>query len=141
MRLYVYVVVHDSGFAPNPFHGYCTLATCKPRIRRGAEVEDWVMGLGSVRNAQAGKLIYAMRVDEAMSFNDYWNDPRFQKKKTERSGSQKSECGDNIYYSDPESEKWVQTSSYYNACDVKHDTNPPRTLISRKFRVLRQECH
>ena len=32
-RIYSYVVRYDSGFAPNPFYGYCTLATCKPDIR------------------------------------------------------------------------------------------------------------
>ena len=33
MRIYAYVVTHDNGFAPNPFHGFCTLATCKaPRF-------------------------------------------------------------------------------------------------------------
>lgn len=53
MRLYVYVVTHDTGFAPNPFHGYCTLATCKPHIRGRAEAGDWVIGLGSTQNGQA----------------------------------------------------------------------------------------
>src|SRR5712671_5339411 len=35
MRLYSYVVARDFGFAPNPFFGVCTLATCKPDIRKG----------------------------------------------------------------------------------------------------------
>jgi len=34
-RLYLYTMTYDSGFAPNPFHGICTLACCKPGIRRG----------------------------------------------------------------------------------------------------------
>lgn len=34
MTLYSYVVAHDFGFAPNPFDGLCTLATCKPDIRK-----------------------------------------------------------------------------------------------------------
>ena len=37
VRLYSYVFDHDYGFAPNPFHGVCTLATCKPSIREHAE--------------------------------------------------------------------------------------------------------
>ena len=45
MNIYSYVVTHDTGFAPNPFHGYCTLACCKPRIRSRAAVGDWVVGL------------------------------------------------------------------------------------------------
>ena len=34
-RVYMYVVDRDFGFAPNPFHGVRTLATCKPPIRKG----------------------------------------------------------------------------------------------------------
>ena len=46
MRLFSYVVAHDTGFSPNPFFGYCTLACCKPVIRRSAQAGDWVVGLG-----------------------------------------------------------------------------------------------
>ena len=35
-RIHSYVVRYDSGFGAQPFYGYCTLATCKPSIRRGA---------------------------------------------------------------------------------------------------------
>jgi len=41
--LYSYVVRYDSGFAPNPFGGYCTLATCKPEIRKTAQLGDWLV--------------------------------------------------------------------------------------------------
>lgn len=34
-KLYAYKMTHDTGFAPNPYFGVCTLACCKPRIRRG----------------------------------------------------------------------------------------------------------
>ena len=47
MTIYSYVVARDYGFAPNPFYGCCTLATCKPIIRRMAQVGDWVIGTGS----------------------------------------------------------------------------------------------
>ena len=72
-RIHSYVVRYDSGFAPNPFYGYCTLATCKPGIRRKAEVEDWVVGSGSNDRSvgRGGYLVYAMRVTEVMTFDDY----------------------------------------------------------------------
>ena len=140
MRLYVYVVTHDTGFAPNPFHGYCTLATCKPHIRGRAEAGDWVIGLGSTQNGQAGKLVYAMRVEEAMSFDDYWNEPRFREKRPKRTGRQEWQCGDNIYRSDAETGEWIQAPRYHsmgNGCadidHIKRDTNPPRALISEQF--------
>lgn len=49
MRLFSYVVVHDTGFSPNSFHGACTLACCKPKIRLSAELGDWIVGLAPKR--------------------------------------------------------------------------------------------
>ncbi|WP_225761747.1 hypothetical protein [Acinetobacter sp. Marseille-P8610] len=34
MKIFSYVVSRDFGFAPNPFFNFCTLATCKPKIRK-----------------------------------------------------------------------------------------------------------
>ncbi len=62
MRLHSYVVARDYGFAPNPFFGVCTLATCKPKIRSVAEVGDWVVGTGSKRRGRDKHIVYAMRV-------------------------------------------------------------------------------
>ena len=44
MKLYSYIVARDFGFAPNPFYGFCTLATCKPKIakdRYGWRLDNW----------------------------------------------------------------------------------------------------
>ncbi len=64
INLYSYVVAHDTGFAPNPFGNYCTLACCKPDIRKAANVGDWVVGTGSKKNDESDKIIYAMKVTE-----------------------------------------------------------------------------
>ena len=140
MRLYAYTMTTDNGFAPNPFHGFCTLATCKPQIRERAKNGDWVLGVGSPRNAQAGKLIYAMRVEEAMSFDDYWNDPRFQKKKPNPNGAEEPRCGDNAYHRCTDSRDWIQEHCYHslnNGCQnptsTAHDTKSLRVLISEHF--------
>lgn len=139
MRLYVYVVKHDTGFAPNPFHGYCTLATCKPVIRRCAAVGDWVLGVGSKDNGQDGQLVYAMKVEETMSFDKYWTDPRFQRKKPDPNGTQKLQRGDNIYHCDPLTGDWIQANGDHskNGCQdpksVETDTKAPRVLISEHF--------
>ena len=42
MKVYVYILAADGGFAPNPFFGWCTLACCKPAIRRRAQ--GWRLG-------------------------------------------------------------------------------------------------
>ena len=77
----MYVVARDFGFAPNPFHGYCTLATCKPRIRKKARVNDWVIGMGGSRLKATGKCIFAMRVTEIITFDECWVNPIFLDKK------------------------------------------------------------
>ena len=47
MAVMGYKLRHDTGFAPNPFHGFLTLATCKPAIRRCRAKGDWVAGFAS----------------------------------------------------------------------------------------------
>ena len=79
MRISVYVLKHDSGFAPNPFHGWCTLACCKPTIRRKARPGDWIVGI-TPRDLD-NRLAYAMKVDESLTFEEYGSDRRFKAKR------------------------------------------------------------
>ena len=87
MRLFSYVITVDAGFAPNPYHDFCTLAVCKPKIRKTASVGDWVIGTGSKMKGLQNRLIYAMRVTEEMKFNAYWTDPRFRRKRPDIYGN------------------------------------------------------
>jgi hypothetical protein len=137
--LYIYVVDRDLGFAPNPFHGSCTLATCKPVIRNGAKVGDWVMGVGGGRLKATGKCIYLMRVSETLTFNEYWSDARFQRKKPLRNGSLVMMVGDNIYHQEADG-SWVQEDSHHsnpdgspNVENVQRDTSCMNVLISNHF--------
>ena len=99
-RLFSYILARDYGFAPNPFFGVCTLATCKPKIRQTASIGDWIIGTGSSKYGRQGYLIFAMRVTETMTFNEYWDDERFRRKKPNMMGSTKQAFGDNIYSRD-----------------------------------------
>lgn len=101
-RLYSYVVQHDHGFAPNPFWRVCTLANCKPVIRAHAAVGDLIVGTGSADLGVAGYLVYWMRIDEIMLFDEYWGDPRFARKKPNMRGSVMHRYGDNIYWTGPD---------------------------------------
>jgi hypothetical protein len=78
-RVFRYVVKHDSGFAPCFAAGACTLACCKPNIRRSAVVGDWVLGFAP-RNKGDARLLYAMRVGEVLDFESYAIDPRFEQR-------------------------------------------------------------
>lgn len=141
-RIHSYVVRFDSGFAPNPFYGFCTLATCKPTIRKSASIGDWIVGSGSNERKvrRGGHFVYAMRVTEVMTFREYDADTRFQKKKPYRQGSRKQSCGDNIYYRDTSDDSWLQRDSFhtdkYGKLHPKHvriDTGVDRVLISDDF--------
>lgn len=139
-HLFIYVVDRDFGFAPNPFHGYCTLATCKPPVRAKAQVGDWIMGVGGRRLKATGKCIYLMKVTEVLTFNHYWTDPRFQRKKPLMNGSKVMMVGDNIYHQQPDSETWIQEDSHHSNPDgsvsrtnLITDTSSSNVLISNHF--------
>jgi len=139
-RLYSYVVVRDFGFAPNPFFGWCTLATCKPNIRRVAKAGDWVVGHGSVARQRPAKLVYVMRVKEAPTFDDYWRDPRFLAKRPRFDGSTKQAFGDNIYHREALDQPWLQENSHHsnsdgtaNEANVDNDTQANRVLVANDF--------
>jgi Nucleotide modification associated domain 2 len=100
VTLYSYIIEHDLGFAPNPFHGACTLACCKPLIRKGASLGDYILGTGAVEPKLEGYLTFWMRVDEVLTFDEYWIDQRFHRKKPHMSATTYLRYGDNIYHRD-----------------------------------------
>ena len=133
-----YIVEHDIGFAPNPFFGVCTLATCKPEIRKHAAVGEWIVGIGSAADGIRGQMVYAMQVEEKLDFCQYWDDDRFQMKKPNFSGSLKQGQGDNVYHWTDG--KWVQersrhthTSAVTTAKHKRRDTKSDVVLISNRF--------
>lgn len=108
IRLFSYKMTNDTGFAPNPFWGYLTIATCKPGFRRSKRVGDWILGFSSksltrrygVRLDDVGeeKLIFAMKVSERLTTREYWLDYRFRSKKPSASAQAVVDrTGDNIY--------------------------------------------
>ena len=137
-RAFIYVVDRDFGFAPNPFHGFCTLATCKPRIRSVAAVGDWIVGMGGGRLRATGKCIFSMRVTKKVSFDDYWNSPEFRDKRPIRNGSMRMLVGDNIYHR--EADAWHQEDSHHsnedgsaNLRNLQADTRADAALVSSHF--------
>lgn len=136
----MYVVDRDFGFAPNPFHGCCTLATCMPRIRAKAQVDDWVVGMGGSRLKATGRCVYAMRVTETLSFNEYWTSLEYFDKRPVRNGSSVMMVGDNIYRRNQPNEQWQQLDSHHsnpdgtpNPLNINKDTSADRVLVSRDY--------
>jgi hypothetical protein len=140
MNVFTYVIDHDLGFAPNPFHGVCTLACCKPRIRKKAELGDIVLGTGAVMPQLRGHLTYWMQVDEITTFDVYWRDHRFRHKKPVMKGTTVYRYGDNIYHRDGQ-EMYRQEYSFHSledgavsGGDLRRDTGTTdKVLIGRNF--------
>lgn len=146
-RVYMYVVDRDFGFAPNPFHGVCTLATCKPPVRKGASAGDWVIGMGGSRLKATGRCIFAMEVTQAVTFNEYWASREFRNKRPVRNGSRVMMVGDNIYHRQEGQAVWQQLDSHHSLVDgspnpvnVRKDTKADRVLISRNFYYFGSEA-
>ncbi|MBN2878495.1 MAG: hypothetical protein JXN65_02585 [Clostridia bacterium] len=155
-KLFTYVVKHDSGFAPNPFGGYCTLACCKPKIRKTAGKlcasgkSVWIIGLTPANKGLGNKMIYAMKVTEALTFSEYFKDSRFEYKKPLYSpqGQIIERCGDNIY--EPQKDDFRQLHSMHstktpcghkvNIENLKRDLSGEYVLISDSFIYIGEDA-
>jgi hypothetical protein len=137
-RVFSYRVARDFGFAPNPFGGWCTVATCKPGIRRIARPGDLIIGCGSVELGFPERLIFAMRVAEKLSFDRYWNDSRFARKRPSFHSSRSRAYGDNIYHRDEG--VWCQADSHHsfedgvlNQANANRDLSADSVLVGNDF--------
>jgi len=76
---YSYRIDHDVGFAPNPYNEVCTLSGCKTRKKDGtrnienlAQKDNWIIGIGGNNTGKPDKLIYAMKVKENISYDEFF---------------------------------------------------------------------
>ena len=151
-RLYSYLMTHDSGFAPNPFFGCLTLATCMTEIRRTKKVGDWVAGFASktlVKKCQAlglkiphQGLIYLMEIGEILPLDAYFHDPRFQEKKAIPLGSSNTmqERGDNIYHLDASGNFQQLENDNHDEGELVKDTTGKNVLIAKQFFYFGRNC-
>ena len=136
MRLHSYIVEPDMGFAPNPFHGVCTLATCKPKIRKYAKVGEYVIGTGTKKRNVHGRIVYLMQISEITTFDQYWLDKRFARKKPVMNGSLMQRYGDNIYHHREGSDEWIQEDSFHSQRAGQVDPDNLAVDTSTTDRVL-----
>ena len=76
--LYSYKMSHDDGFAPNPYFGVLTLATCMGTMRQNTKVGNWIAGWTSRKTATSTppgeeRLIYLAKVTDKISIAEYWD--------------------------------------------------------------------
>ena len=155
--LFSYIVETDSGFAPNPYFGTCTLACCKPMIRRGignrllrssgrAGIRElrcddpgyirsqniWIVGLSgaSLWDRPRRSVVYAMQVTDVLDFESYFD--KHPQKRPVRAGGVTSDDpawhGDAIYTgNDPVTARQLAPSAHSDG-DREHLGNKKRDL-------------
>jgi hypothetical protein len=136
--LYSYKMTNDSGFAPNPFYGVLTLATCKPKIRLLRGVGDYIAGFTSKRlcGDEVGqeRLIFLMKVTEKLTIEQYYNNSRFQCKIPSESSNFIARTGDNIYKPVDTPEGFIQLPNFNHKEEhFSHDLSGKYVLISEEF--------
>lgn len=158
--LYSYVVSSDSGFAPNPFFGVCTLACCKPAIRRAiggrllrqsgrADIAAlrqadpgyvraqniWVVGLAGVglSGRPRRSVVFVMQVTDVLDFESYFAEYP-QKRPARRPPATPADWawhGDAIYTgNDPATARQLAPSAHYNG-EAEDEGNKWRDLGGR----------
>lgn len=143
MKICSYTMTVDTGFAPNPFHGCCTLAACTPN-HQGAKLEqgDWIAGFFT-DDRGLPYLVYAMQLElPRIGYDDYYHADRFQKKKPCSAGPAEYRCGDNIYHRDANG-KWVRDWSPYHqdACSMEQDTRRAIVYIGSVYTYLGEKAY
>lgn len=137
MKCFRYRMDHDYGFAPNPFWGTLTLATCKAQIRnsRSLAIGDWIVGLGSVAMKNEGTVVYAARIDKIIPFDQYWTSPEYQVKKANVKGSLIQMYGDNVYHTvnGEVIQEQCAHSDDKNGKHKKSDISGKNVLICKQF--------
>lgn len=136
-RLLVYVIVSDDGMAPNLTNSICTLALCKPVIRRVAIPEqDWVIGMSTTKDG-TNKLIYAMPVTEKLSFKDYSINPLYQCKQPTSTNPN----GDNIFiFDDGHTNIRANAAHALRPDKIQSHLSSPEVLISDQFWFFGKEA-
>lgn len=138
IRLFSYKLVNDSGFAPNPFHGFITLANCKPRIRRAKKIGDWIAGFTStgLNGDKVGneRLIYLMKVTDKIDYYEYWTNSKYQYKIPQLNSRKiENKAGDNIYKPIKDNEFIQIKNNNHSEKDKERDLNGKYVLISDLF--------
>ena len=76
MKIYSYILMHDTGFAPCIEDDVLSLCCCKPKIRSSAKVGDYIVafyGKSQSRKQFGHSLAYIAKITEKMDFREYFD--------------------------------------------------------------------
>lgn len=156
--LYCYKMTWDTESAPNPHHNVLTLAICKPAIRRGAQVGDWISGwTAKLVNGKDNelhafdnpRLIYLAKIKAKLTFAEYWE--QYPQKRPQIIGynevtTSKKTCGkaknitksiydsgDNIYKPEADGSYTQVENNNHTEIEKEHDLSGKYVLICEEF--------
>ena len=138
MKLFSYTVRYDDGAGPNPFWGICSLAIRNPALRLAAAIDDWIVGLGSVKSPLgdiSDQVVYAMKVTSKMTLEEYdmFCKTFVPKKKPDwRNRDYRMRVGDCIYnYNSPANPK--MRTGIHKEENQEKDLSGLYALVSKQF--------
>ena len=74
MTIYSYKLTTDNGSAPCIKNNLLSLAICKPKIRKNANINDYIIGISAnSMNLGENKLLYIARITNKILLQDYYN--------------------------------------------------------------------
>ena len=133
-KLFTYKVMHDGGSAPNPYSELCTLAICKPAIRRVARVGDVIVGFGCKSNGDdEHRIVYCMIIDEVLTWDAYISACKMGKYKN-RIPTSPNDPGDCIWSSTIQAHDPLDSHSGHDKDDFNNDVKSgENVLIGKKY--------
>ena len=122
-----YKMVSDRGFAPNPYEGFLTLATCKPGIRKCHAIGHWLAGFTSkkLNRDEVGKekLVYLAEIDDKFPMWQYYE--KYPQKRT-------CPSADNIYVK--QNGIWkLMNASIHDESHQEKDLSGDNVLVARHY--------
>lgn len=129
MKIYAYIVPVDDGAAPNPYGEVCTLAICKPNLRKIAKQGDWIIGLTS-----DFKLIYSMKITTVITMKEYDTYTKENlpiKIPNKNSKNIEEQMGDSVY--DFSNDEIKLRPSVHSRCTKEMDLVGENVLLSSNF--------
>lgn len=115
--IYSYLLVTDNGSAPCIQENILSLAICKPKIRKTANIGDYIIAFTSksMKVSQEPKIIYIAKITNKLLLNNYYIN--FKNRK------------DCIY----NNKLILIKNDFHNICNVKKDINGKYVLLSNEF--------
>ncbi|MCD8352614.1 MAG: hypothetical protein LUC93_18585 [Planctomycetaceae bacterium] len=124
-----YKMTSDRGFAPNPYAGVLTLATCKPYIRKSCAIKgQWLAGFTSKAllpdEGDNVKLIYLAKISDMVPMERYWD-----------TYPAKRNCAsaDNIYRRGQDGKWTIVNCDIHNQGNMDADTVGENVIIANEY--------